>query len=228
MVFRTCILVVVLSACALLPTSALAHEGNPNYRSVIDAVEPRIPGVELQILNYDDSFELTNRSQQTIVMQGYDGEDYLRFEPDGTVEVNRNSAALYINDERDGSGTVPPNAKRSAAPDWKVIDKTGRYVWHDHRIHYMGTGRPPAIKDPTVKAKAYDWKVPFKVGDRAAVVRGSLFWVPEDRAGGASVGAFVGLGVLALVGAGAAIVVRRRRRGQDPGGPAAAAATEAW
>lgn len=215
-----------LSALMLVPASAVAHQGNPNYRSTITSVQPAVPGVTLEILNYDDSLELTNRSKQTVVMEGYDGEPYIRIQPDGNVAINQNSAAAYINDERDGSGTIPPNVNRKAAPDWKTIDEAGRYVWHDHRIHYMGTGRPPAVKDPAVRTKAFDWKVPFRIGSTPAAINGELFWVPEDQGGGASVAAFAGLGLLALAGLGAAVVVRRRRRGGPGAAPGEAA--EAW
>ena len=53
-------LVVALSALfalAVAPT-ALAHQGNPNYRSVIDEVAPKFPGVRLAVLNLDDRLEL--------------------------------------------------------------------------------------------------------------------------------------------------------------------------
>ena len=222
---RTRILAVTaLSALALAPATAAAHQGNPNYRSTILSVTPKVPGVSLEVVNYDDSFELTNRSEQTIVMEGYDGEAYLRFKPDGTVEVNENSEAGYINDERDGSGAVPPNATRDAAPDWKLVDKTGRYVWHDHRIHYMGKGLPPSIKDQSKKQKVYDWEVPFRIGTQPAMVKGELTWVGK-AGGGASPLAFGALGLLLLAGVGA-VVVRRRRDASES--PAPGSTAEAW
>ncbi len=215
------LVVAVLSSIALVPAAAQAHQGNPNYRSVVERVSPRVAGVSLQVVNLDDSLELTNRSKQTVVMEGYDREPYVRIKPDGTVEVNQNSPALYLNEERDTYGEVPAGVSKDAEPRWKEVDKTGRFAWHDHRIHYMGEGRPPAVEGATVRTKAYDWKVPFKVGTTPAVIDGSLFWVPTDEGGGASVLAFAGLGLLALIGAGAAVLVRRRRR--DEGGT-----TEAW
>ena len=73
-------LVVALSALfalAVAPT-ALAHQGNPNYRSVIDQVSPKFPGVRLQVLNLDDRLELQNTSGKTVVVKGYQGEPYAR------------------------------------------------------------------------------------------------------------------------------------------------------
>ncbi len=68
-------LVVALSALfalAAAPT-ALAHQGNPNYRSVIDQVSPKFPGVRLQVLNLDDRLELQNTSGKTVRRQGLPG-----------------------------------------------------------------------------------------------------------------------------------------------------------
>jgi hypothetical protein len=58
-------------APAVLATALLAapvvsgHQGNPNFRSIVDAVTPAVPGLKLQVLNDDDRFELTNRSGKT-------------------------------------------------------------------------------------------------------------------------------------------------------------------
>ncbi len=214
--FRTRPLV-AFAACALalVPSVASAHEGNPNYRSIVTGVSPAVPGVSVEVLNLDDSLRLVNRSPETVVVEGYSSEPYIRIKPDGTVELNRNSPATYLNDERDGSGTVPSNASKDAVPDWQPVDKTGRFQWHDHRIHYMGEGRPPAVREATVRTKAYDWRVPFRVGEAPAAIDGSLFWVPADDGGGVSPVAFAALGLLALGGAGAAVTVRRRRRTGD-------------
>src|SRR3954469_5991867 len=85
-----------LLALALAP-SALAHQGNPNYRSVIDRVSPKVPGLRLQVLNLADRLELQNTPGSAVVLQGYQGEPYARLLADGTVEVNRNSPAFYLN-----------------------------------------------------------------------------------------------------------------------------------
>ena len=77
------------------------------------------------MLNFDDRLQLDNRSGKTITVQGYQHEPYARLLADGTVEVNRNSPAYYLNNDRTSTGTVPPNAKPGAAPDWKIVDRTG-------------------------------------------------------------------------------------------------------
>jgi hypothetical protein len=218
-------LVVALSALFALtcaPT-ALAHQGNPNYRSVIDRVTPNVPGIRLQVLNLDDRLELQNTSGKTVLVKGYQGEPYARILGDGTVEVNHNSPAFYLNNDRTSTGKVPANATPAANPDWQIVDRAGRFEWHDHRIHWMSTITPKQVTDKSKRTKVFDWTVPVQVGSTNASVDGTLFWAGTGG-GGAPVGAYGGLAAIALVGLGAVLVVRRRRA------PAAAGAAEveAW
>ena len=219
-------LVVALSALLALTVApaALAHQGNPNYRSVIDGVIPNVPGVKLEVLNLDDRLEVQNTSRKTVLIKGYQGEPYARLLGDGTVQVNRNSPAFYLNDSRTSTGKVPANAKPDAAPDWKVVDKAGRFQWHDHRIHWMSNVPPQQVTDKGKRTKVFDWKVPMQVGSSPTSVNGSHFWQPT-AGGGAPVGAYAGLAAIALLGLGAVVLVRRRRR---DGAPVGTAEVEAW
>jgi MYXO-CTERM domain-containing protein len=133
--------------------------------------------------------------------------------------VNRRSPAYALNQERDIVGDVPEDADSDAPPRWTVLDRTGRFEWHDHRAHWMAEGRPPQVKDPDRRTKVFDYRVPLRIGGRDGVIAGTLWWQPQEEES-APVAAFAGLGVLALLGLGAAVVVRRRRRGT--------AGDEAW
>jgi hypothetical protein len=164
----------------------------------------------MQVLNYDDRLQLINRSGKTVVVGGYDGEPYIRLLADGSVAVNRNSPALYLNEDRYGDVSVPPSARKDAAPVWKEISRTGRYEWHDHRIHYMAKGTPPQVKDRNERTKIFAWRVPIQVGDRPVQLRGDLFWQPQG--GGLPRGALLGLAALVFGGIAFVEVVRRRRR----------------
>jgi hypothetical protein len=221
---RTVAALTALFALAIAP-SAVAHQGNPNYRSVIDRVSPKVPGLRLQVLNLDDRLELQNTTGKTVVVQGYQGEPYARLLGDGTVEVNRNSPAYYLNSDRTSTGSVPTNAKPGAAPNWQVVDRAGRFEWHDHRIHWMSTVPPKQVTNKSKRTKVFDWKVPVRVGATKGSVDGTLFWAGTAD-GGAPVGAIAGLGAIALLGLGAVVVVRRRRAGETT--PAATTDAEAW
>jgi len=208
--------------------AAQAHQGNPNYRSVIHGVIPNMPGVKLQVLNFDDRLQLDNRTGQTVTVEGYQNEPYARLLKDGTVEVNRNSPAYYLNNDRTSTGSVPANAKPGATPSWKVVDRTGSFQWHDHRIHWMSTVMPKQVTDKSKRTKVFDWTVPMQVGTTKANVTGTLFWQPKPG-GGIPTGALIGLVVLAVAGLGAVFVVRRRRAEiGEPRETGSHAGTEAW
>jgi hypothetical protein len=219
---RAVVAVSALIALAAAP-AASAHQGNPNYRSVIDGVMPKVSGVRLQVLNLDDRLELQNTSGQTVVIQGYNGEPYARLLADGTVQVNRRSPAFYLNDDRFGAVKVPSSAQPKATPQWQVVDRAGRFQWHDHRIHWMSQIPPKQVTDASKRTKVFDWSVPLRVGTTPATVKGSLFWQPA-AGGGAPVAAIAGLVAFAVLGLGAALAVRRRRRAEAPVG----AEVEAW
>jgi LPXTG-motif cell wall-anchored protein len=118
---------------------------------------------------------------------------------------------------------VPAAAQPKAAPQWKVVDKAGRFQWHDHRIHWMSTIPPKQVTDKSRRTKVFDWSVPMRVGSSTGAIRGTLFWQPTGG-GGAPVAALAGLVALALAGLVAVVVVRRRRSAGSPVG----SGVEAW
>jgi hypothetical protein len=206
--------------CATAPV-ALAHEGNPNYRSEVRAIAPAVPGLEARVLNYDDGIQFVYDGDRPLLVEGYRDEPYLRFNPDGRVEVNRHSPAAYLNEDRFAQVELPGRADHKAPPSWETVSENGRYDWHDHRIHWMGEGTlPPQIKDEGERTKVFDWAIPVSAGGPAEV-RGTLTWVGKDE-GGFPVAAGLSLGG-ALVG-GALLVVAVRRRRARAGAPA----KEAW
>jgi hypothetical protein len=207
----------------LLAAPALAHEGDPNYESVVTRVEGA-PGLRAQVLNGDDRLLLINTGSETVVVEGYDGEPYARLRPDGTVEVNRRSSATYLNEERFGGVPIPAEADPDAEPAWRPVGRNGRFEFHDHRIHWMVENRPPKIADEEQRQKVFDWTVPLRVGDAEGAVAGTLWWV--GRGGDAPVAAYAGGGALVLLSFAALVVVRRRRA--RAAAPADGPREEAW
>ena len=200
-----------VAAALLAAPAAAAHQGNPNYRSVVDSVTPAVKGLTVRVLDYDDRLELTNRSAATVTVLGYDGEPYARVLADGTVEVNERSPAYYLNDDRFADVKVPAGADATASPRWSVVDRTARLQWHDHRMHYMSRSLPPQVEDRSKRTKVFDYAIPLRVDSQRASIRGTLFWQP-DEGGGAPVGMIVGLGALVVVAIGVVALVRRRSR----------------
>jgi hypothetical protein len=203
----------VIAAALALPAVAQAHKGSPNYRSTVRAIRPTVPGLKAQVLNYDDRLELINQSGRDVEVRGYDGEPYARLLADGTVAVNKRSPSFYLNEDRYGQGTVPPTATPKAPPQWDVIDKTGRFEWHDHRIHFMSKTTPNQVKDKGKRTKIFNWRVPVVVAGRPVNLKGDLYWVPSP--GGIPRAALLGLCVFVFASVFFVEVVRRRRRQQS-------------
>jgi hypothetical protein len=208
--------------CAVAPT-ALAHEGNPNYRSEVRAIAPALPGLDAEVLNHDDRIQVIYDGDRPLVVEGYRDEPYLRFLPGGRVEVNRRSPAAYLNEDRFAKVEVPGRADHEAAPSWEPVAENGRYDWHDHRIHWMGEGTlPPQVEDEGEQTKVFDWDIPMASAGHPVAVRGTLTWLGEEE-GGFPLGAALSLGAALIAGALLVIVVRRRRARAG-----AAPAKEAW
>jgi hypothetical protein len=203
----------VVGALLVSAPPALAHQGSPNFLSQVNSAPP---GVTVTVLSRDDRLLLQSDGGHTVLIEGYSEEPYARIEPDGTVSVNTDSEAYYINEERDGQVPVPDSADSKGAPQWKEISKTGRFEWHDHRMHWMSEGDPEQVKDKDVRTKVFDWKVPVEVDGDKSDITGTLFWTPTPG-GSVPWPLIVGLTVAAIAVLVAVTVLRRRRR-----------PTEAW
>jgi hypothetical protein len=164
-------------------------------------------------LNYDDRLQLINRSGKDVEIRGYDREPYARLLRDGRVEVNKRSPSFYLNEDRYGQAPVPAQASAKAPPQWSVVDKTGRFEWHDHRIHYMSKGLPAQVTDKGKRTKIFDWRVPIVAAGRPARIKGDLYWQPSP--GGIPRGALLALAAFVFASIFLVEVVRRRRRRRE-------------
>jgi hypothetical protein len=207
---RTGALAVLALALLGAPSAALAHGGNPNYRSVFHRLSTPLPGVKVQVIGYDSLYELRSTAKQPVTITGYDGEPYSRILPDGTVQQNTNSPAVYLNNDLYGTAPVPPHAHKGAPVVWKTVNKTATITWHDHRMHYIGTGKPRNVTDVHKKTKIFDYKIPLTEGSTHSDIEGTLFWV-GPAGGGFPLGAGIALVVIVLGSIVLVTVVRRRR-----------------
>ncbi len=213
--------------CALtvgIPASfASAHEGSPDYESLVRGVTPAIAGFGVEVLNGDDRLGVQNTGRQTVTIDGYNEEPYIRMSPGGKVEVNLRSPAYYLNQDRFYGTKVPASAKAGATPQWRTVARTGRYEFHDHRMHWMAKRTPEQVTDKAKRTKIFDWSVPVQAQGATGAIAGELYW--RGTGPGAPAGAYVALAALVLLGGAAVVVVRRRRRtaaagGADAGRPA--------
>jgi hypothetical protein len=204
---RILILAVALLAAAAAP-AAQAHGGNPNYRSVLHGVTPQVKGLSVSVLGYDNQLQLINHTGRDVTVLGYNGEPFARVLADGTVQENIDSPAYYLNQDREGTTKVPSFATAKAPPKWKTLDKTGRLIWHDHRMHWMGSSTPQQVRDKHKKTKIFDYQLPIRVGTQPVKASGTLFWVGQNTS--------VPIAPIAIIVAalliGIPLLIRRQRR----------------
>ncbi|HEV3093566.1 MAG TPA: hypothetical protein VGY30_03530 [Solirubrobacteraceae bacterium] len=196
--------------------SPIADQGSSyHFRSYITAIVPPVPGLQVEVLEFADRLILRNHTGKTVTVYGYSGEPYARVQPNGTAEENVRSPAVYLNTSFYANVTVPASASAGDPPAWTVVDRTGQFEWHDHRIHWMSPVTPPEVKDPGKRTKIFDWRVPIRVGARQGAIDGVLFWVPEEGTK-TPLAAIVVLVAIVLGGLAFVLVVRRRRAAGAP------------
>jgi hypothetical protein len=206
-----------VGAAATAP--AFAHGGGtpiPDaafYRTEITQVTS-VPGVTAKVDPAGDWLELTNTGAATVIVYGYMGEPYLRVTTGG-VDENEVSPSTYLNRSLFADTAAVGGKAADVAPAWTRVAQTGRIRWHDHRIHWMGQTRPPAVDaDPTRPHQVGTWVVHASVDGAPFEVRGALRWIgkPGSRWKIASWELIVANSVILLGAFGVFWYVSRRRR----------------
>lgn len=180
---RALVVAAVALTAVLVAPGAEAHYGTAKlgYRSTVRAVKPPMRGLKFKVLYGDDQVWLDNRSGKTVVIDGYSGEPYLRFEPNA-IFVNVNSPAGYLNQDRYARSKVPKSASAKARPHWEKLISGNIWAWHDHRIHYMSPTFPPVIqRAPSKPHHVFDWKVPATENGKHFFITGSLDYTPPPK-----------------------------------------------
>ncbi|MFM8520288.1 MAG: hypothetical protein ACKOB2_07840 [Solirubrobacterales bacterium] len=194
-------------------TTASAHQGNPDYESLVGRIEPGVEGVTARVLEGDDALLLETRVERPVTVIGYQGEPMVRFLPGGAVLANLNSPSYWNNFDRFGASDLPERADPAAKPSWKEVSTGGRYAWHDHRIHWMSESIPPSVADESRRTKVFDYEIPLRTPEGAAAIEGTLWWRGD---GGPPLALIVIGGAILLALAGGAILLARRRADGPP------------
>jgi hypothetical protein len=181
------VIAVGAAAAAMILMSATPASADPatptNYRSQVIFVEGR--GVaEVEIIGGDAFVRLTADPGVTVEVLGYEGEQYIRFEPDGTVQVNLRSPSKYLNDDRYADVELPPEADAAADPRWESVSTDGVYSWHDHRTHWMSPTPPAAVGESggAQTVQIFDWTLPLRIDGEVGEIAGTLTWIPSTTA----------------------------------------------
>lgn len=148
-----------------------------NYHSEVTEVVPSANRVVVTVVGGDSFLSVVARPDTAVEVPGYQGEPYVRIDPNGDVLVNHNSPSFWLNQDRFAQVGIPESAAVEATPDWRRLSGSGAYGWHDHRIHWMSPEPPPAV-DRSTRSLVLEWTVPLVVDGEQVTVDGELWWLP--------------------------------------------------
>lgn len=207
--------VVAALACAVsFAPPASADPARPtDYRSTVESIEPATDAIRVDIVGGDGFLDLQVTRGHTVSIAGYQDEPWLEVSETGVVRENQAAPTHFLNENR--YGTVIPDGitvqTATDRPQWKVVARNGRFIWHDHRIHYMTPEIPPKLVPGTRRVAIGGgpdgrWQVPMVVDGTPTVVTGSLerFEAPSP------VGPWLIVALVALVVVGGASAIRRQ------------------
>ena len=193
-------LIVWMLLIAAAPAAWADAAGPTDYRTDIVSVEPATSAFEVSMIGGDSFMRLEQLEPVEIVIVGYRGEDYLRFDADGTVVENRRSPSTWLNEERYGTeDALPSFVDHEAPPQWSRVADNGRYAWHDHRSHWMNPQQPPGADagDQVLEAT-----VPLRVDGQDVTITVASYLLDDPPVWPGVIGAVLAaaLGVVGLRG----------------------------
>jgi hypothetical protein len=202
----------LLALAAATPAGA-DPAGPTDYRSELLGMAPPSDAVRIGFVGGDAFLELSVAPGHEVEVTGYQGEPFIRVEPDGTVLEDRATPTWALSQDRFGDVDVPD---AGAPPDWQEVASSGRYAWHDHRAHWMGRSAPPGSSPGDQILEAV---IPLTVDGRSIDVT-----VASYRATGPSAWSWLAVALAASLGAVLSVLaVRTGRLVLLTGGAASAA-----
>ena len=194
---------------------AAAHTTNgsdaAHYRTRLDGFTPQVTGLTGSVDPRGEWIQVTNTTGKTLTILGYAHEPYLRITPAG-VEQNAASPTVTLNQSL--FADISQALTMQAAPQWLPIAAGNQARWHDHRIHWMGAVRPPAVQaHPGTAQLIGTWTVHLTLDSQPVDLTGTLNWLPIKNGLNPTLLLFiVADGVLLVIGIGAYVLFQRRRR----------------
>jgi hypothetical protein len=159
-------------------TAAADAAAPTNYKSTVFDVDPAVAGVTFTVVGGDAFMEVEVAEGHSVLVPGYFKEPYIRIDTDGSVWLNLDSPAYYINQDRYGNVQAPPEADGKGEPRWENVGSGGTYAWQDHRVHWMSFDLPPTVARDRYQV-VFPWEFPVVIDGQEANVRGELVWVPS-------------------------------------------------
>ena len=168
----------VVAAAAPAAAHTVGGVDATTYRTEVGSVNPATEGLTVRSIDNGARLELTNSGRRDAVVEGYDGEPYLRVGPRGVYE-NARSPARFLNRVLRDPEAPPASADPDAPPEWVRVSTGTTARWHDHRAHWMGVEDPPIVRRaPDAEHLVQRFTIAVRVGDREVQVRGDVRYIP--------------------------------------------------
>ena len=169
---------VAVGAVVVPAAPAAAHGSDPSVRPVLDAVEPALPGVTVQLAqSVTAQMVVSNPTPTTLSVLDGDGRPFLRIGPEGVL-ANRASPWWYLTNSPNGDATIPADAQLEAPPRWEQVAAEPAWGWFEHRLHPSPQGVPPDVSRARRMTTLARWSVPFDYGGQSVEVSGRIVYEP--------------------------------------------------
>ena len=158
----TSALVVALTALSLVPGTVMAHQETALHAlAVVKDVSPSVDGLEIRVAQLTAPVVIaTNRTDEALVIQGVDGEPFLRLRR-GKVEANLRSPTSYRAADPTGERPLPEGLRPELEPRWTLLARRSTWSWFDPRIEYR-------------RGAHNDWSIPGTLGAQALTISGGF------------------------------------------------------
>jgi hypothetical protein len=172
-----------LVGAVLLPAiPAAAHGADPGVRTVLDAVEPDVSGVTVQVAaSVTAQLVVANPTPTELAVLDGQGQPFLRIGPEGVL-ANRSSPYWYLSNSPNGDVEIPPDAQAGASPRWARVATEPAWGWFEHRLHPAPRAVPRRVRDSGKSTTLADWEVPLDYGGQPVTARGRIVFEPERGA----------------------------------------------
>jgi hypothetical protein len=192
----TSLLGLCVAVLIMVTAQPAAAHGNPgNYVTEITSLQPAVPGLSVSVESDGSFLTINNKTGGTVIVMGYEQEAYLKITARG-VWKNTVSPTSYLNQGR-SKDEIPAEVNTGATPTWDQVSDSNTYRYHDHRIDWMGSGRP-AVVSSNVNAHHLikNWSVDLLVDGTPVTIHGTLSWSPNGFGPGEWLLVVVGLALM--------------------------------
>jgi hypothetical protein len=181
---------VLASAGALVLTGGLpgigdaaaAHGSDPSVRTILDTVEPPLPGVTVQVAtSVTAQLVVANPTPTELAVLDGSAQPFLRIGPEGVL-ANLASPYWYLTNSPNGDAPVPPDAKAGAPARWARVAAEPAWGWFEHRLHPAPRAVPRRVRDARKTTTLDEWTVPLDYGGQPVTASGRIVYQPERGA----------------------------------------------